>query len=550
MPPSSPEHILLLDGASLTLENLVRVARSPRVPVKLAETARANLHASRAWVDAVQKSGEPVVYGVNTGFGSKASVSIPREKLKELQRNLIMSHAAGTGDPLPIDAVRAAMLLRANTLARGYSGVRAEVVDTLLTMLNKGVTPWIPAQGSLGASGDLAPLSHLALVLSRGPEEDVVEDSFGEELSGRAYLFHPENGQWELTGGKAAMERAGIPRLILEAKEGLALNNGTPVSTALLALACYDARQLVKTADVAMAMTLEALEGFTAAFSPEIHRLRPHPGQVETAQNIRRLTENSRLLDRRPERVQDAYSLRCHPQVLAGVRDTLRFIENTLAVEMNAVTDNPLIFPGAPSVNKAVSGGNFHAQPTAFAGDFLSIVLCEVGSIAERRIFRLSDKHLNAGLPSFLAANSGLESGLMIAHYTAASLVSENKSLAHPASVDSLPTCENQEDHVSMAPIAARKARQILENVQKIVGVELLYAAQALDLRLRSEPGGDAAPEKLFGKGTAAAYRAVRQKVAFLDRDRPLYRDMETLRELVRSGELLAAVDKVVGELG
>lgn len=548
--PSFPDHIVLLDGASLTLENLARVARNPHTPVELAETARANFQASRAWVEAVQKSGEPVVYGVNTGFGSKASVSIPKEKLRELQRNLIMSHAAGAGDPLPIDAVRAAMLLRANTLARGHSGVRAEVVDTLLAMLNKGVTPWIPAQGSLGASGDLAPLSHLALVLSRGPEDDAVEDSFGEELSGRAYLFHPENGQWELTSGKTAMERAGIPRLILEAKEGLALNNGTPVSTALLALACYDARQLVKTADVAMAMSLEALEGFSAPFSPEIQRLRPHPGQVETAQNIRRLTENSRLLDRRPERVQDAYSLRCHPQVLAGVRDTLRFIENTLAVEMNAVTDNPLIFPGAPSVNKAVSGGNFHAQPIAFAGDFLSIVLCEVGSIAERRIFRLSDKHLNAGLPSFLVANSGLESGLMIAHYTAASLVSENKSLAHPASVDSLPTCENQEDHVSMAPIAARKARQILENVQKIVGVELLYAAQALDLRLRSEPGGDAAPETLFGKGTAAAYRALRQKVAFLDRDRPVYRDMETARELVWSGELLAAVNKVVGELG
>ncbi|MCK6622647.1 MAG: histidine ammonia-lyase [Calditrichaceae bacterium] len=541
--PSFPDHIVLLDGASLTLENLARVARNPHAPVALAETARSNLHASRAWVETVQKSGEPVVYGVNTGFGSKASVSIPKEKLRELQRNLIMSHAAGAGDPLPIDAVRAAMLLRANTLARGHSGVRAEVVDTLLAMLNKGVTPWIPAQGSLGASGDLAPLSHLALVLSRGPEEDP------EELSGQAYRLDSETGQWELTGGKTAMERAGIPRLILEAKEGLALNNGTPVSTALLALACYDARQLVKTADVAMAMTLEALEGFSAAFSPEIQRLRPHPGQVETAENIRRLTENSRLLDRRPERVQDAYSLRCHPQVLAGVRDTLRFIENTLAVEMNAVTDNPLIFPGAPSVNKAVSGGNFHAQPIAFAGDFLSIVLCEVGSIAERRIFRLSDKHLNAGLPSFLAANSGLESGLMIAHYTAASLVSENKSLAHPASVDSLPTCENQEDHVSMAPIAARKARQILENVQKIVGVELLYAAQALDLRLRSEPGGDAAPETLFGKGTAAAYRALRQKVAFLDRDRPVYRDMETARELVWSGELLAAVEDAVGEL-
>jgi histidine ammonia-lyase len=373
---------LSLEGAGLSLQTLVKIARYMNAAVVLSETSKSKMEKSRRWVRQVQKSGQPVVYGVNTGFGSKATVSIDREKLRELQRNLIMSHSAGTGDPLPVEVVRATMLLRANTLAKGYSGIRIEVVNTLLDMLNKGVAPWIPAQGSLGASGDLAPLSHLALVLSSAGEED------NEENSGQAYLYDREEHTWELRSGKQAMEKAGIPRIALEAKEGLALNNGTQVSTALLALACYDARQLVKTADIAMAMSLEALEGMSAAFRPEVHELRPHRGQVETAENIRRLTGGSLLLDHHYERVQDAYSLRCHPQVLAGVRDTLRFIENTLLVEMNSTNDNPIIFPDSPAENKAVSAGNFHAQPIAFTADFLSIVLCEVGSIAERRIFR------------------------------------------------------------------------------------------------------------------------------------------------------------------
>lgn len=546
MKTSEPsEHFkLLLDGANLSIEALVKVSRDLNVIVELEERAIIRMQKSREWVKKVQQSGEPVVYGINTGFGSKAIVSISKEKLRELQRNLIMSHSAGTGDPLPVEVVRAAMLLRANTLAKGYSGIRVEVVNTLLEMLQKGVVPWIPAQGSLGASGDLAPLSHLALVLSCGLENDT------DETSGKAYLYDHEKQTWKLESGKNAMKKADISRVALEAKEGLALNNGTQISTALLALACYDACQMVKTADIAMAMSLEALEGMSAAFRAEIHQLRSHRGQVDTAENIRRLTENSQLLDRHFERVQDAYSLRCHPQVLAGVRDTLRFIENTIMVEMNSTNDNPIIFPDSPAENKAISAGNFHAQPIAFAGDFLSIVLCEVGSISERRIFRMSDKNLNGGLPSFLISNPGLESGLMIAQYTAASLVSENKSLAHPASVDSIPSCENQEDHVSMAPIAARKARQILDNVQKIVAIELLYAAQAFNMKLNREKQRiDTNPEKLFGKGTAAAYKIIRRHVPFLEKDRPIYKDIETMRELVKSGELLSAVEEAVGVL-
>lgn len=498
---------------------------------------------SREWVDEVQKSGEPVVYGVNTGFGSKATVSISREKLKELQRNLIMSHAAGTGDPFPIDVVRAAMLLRVNTLAKGFSGIRIEVVETLLKMLERNVVPWIPEQGSLGASGDLAPLAHLAMVVAKIPQEEAAD-----EVAGKAFYLNPDQNEWQLLPSRKAMEVSGIPQLELEAKEGLALNNGTQISTALLALAVNDAMQLVKQADIAMAMTLEALLGISSAFNAEIHQLRPHQGQISSAENIRNLTQSSKLVDGRPEKVQDAYSLRCHPQVVGGVKDTLNFILQTLDKEMNSTNDNPIIIPDLPEKNKAVAGGNFHAQPIAFAADFLSIILCEIGSIAERRIYRMSDKNLSDGLPSFLMDNSGLESGLMIAQYTAASLVSENKSLAHPASIDSIPTCENQEDHVSMAPIAARKARQILDNVKKVVAIEFLFAAQAIDLRLREIDGKDS-PDKILGKGTGAAFKLIREHVSFIDQDRPVYAEIEKITDLVENGRILEVVEDSMGEL-
>ncbi len=535
---------IVLDGKHLSLEQLVQVARHHPVKIDISGRSIERMQQSRNWVEQVEKSGEPVVYGVNTGFGSKATVSIPPAKLEELQRNLIVSHSAGAGDPLDPEIVRAAMLLRANTLVNGYSGIRIEVVKTLLQMLEKGVVPWIPRQGSLGASGDLAPLSHLALVLSRPKVGDP------EEQSGKAYLVDPENPErMILMSGKEAMQKAGIGRVVLQAKEGLALNNGTQVSTALLALALYDARKLVKMADIAMAMSLEALHGISAAFREELHQLRPHPGQLQTAENIRRLTAGSKLLDRQNSKVQDAYSLRCHPQVLAGVRDTLSHLERVVEVEMNATTDNPVIFPELDETNKAVSGGNFHAQPIAFGADFLSIVLCEVGNIAERRIFRLSDHNLNGGLPSFLIDRPGLESGLMIAQYTAASLVSENKSFAHPASIDSIPSCENQEDHVSMAPVAGRKALHILENVQKIIAIELIYAAQGLDMRLQKYHGDKKEAEQLLGRGTVAAFRKLREHVDYVSADRPIYLDIEQGHQLVKNCQLLEAVEAAVGPL-
>ncbi|GAB4336765.1 MAG: histidine ammonia-lyase [Calditrichia bacterium] len=530
---------IVLNGNNLNLQTVIPAARSTNAHFTLSEEAVEKIRKSRAWVDKIRQTGEPVVYGVNTGFGSKATVSISKENLEELQRNLIMSHSAGVGDPLPIDVVRTAMILRANTLAKGFSGIRQKVVETLLAMINRNVTPWIPEQGSVGASGDLAPLSHLALVLSRDPRHD------SPEHSGKAYYFHQDVEEWELLPGWEAMKFAGIPRVVLEAKEGLALNNGTQISTAILATTLYDAIELVKQADIAMALTLEALEGISSAFREELHLLRPHPGQIQTAENIRRLTAGSHLLDRKPEKVQDAYSLRCHPQVLAGVRDIIGFIKDVVEREMNATNDNPIILPDIPEENKAISGGNFHAQPIAFTADYLAIALSEVGSIAERRIARMSDKNLNGGLPSFLIPNSGLASGLMIAQYTAAAIASENKSLAHPASVDSLPTCENQEDHVSMAPIAARKAKKILENVQKIVAIEMLYAAQAIDLRKRDFHSG----EEILGAGSRIAYELIRSRVEFMEADRPVYEDIQKMLNLVKSGAILRAVEKELGEL-
>lgn len=535
----------ILDGENLTLENLVLAARNPKYQVELSSSAKHRIKKSRQWVEQVQKTGKPVVYGINTGFGSKANVSIEKNQVRELQRNLIMSHSAGTGKPFPIETIRAAMIMRANTFAKGFSGIRLEVVETLLQMINKGVTPWVPEQGSVGASGDLAPLSHIALVLSRG----VINDY--EEHSGKAYFYDRKIGEWKLYSGMKAMELAKIPRIILEAKEGLALNNGTQISSALLATALSDTFRIVKNADIAMAMTLESLEGISAAFRPEIHNLRPHPGQVKTAGNIRKLTSGSKFLDRQPQKVQDAYSLRCHPQVMAGVRDALDYISKILSIEMNSTNDNPIIFPDSENINKAISGGNFHAQPIAFAADLLAIVLCEVGSISERRIFKMSDKNQNYGLPSFLIENSGLESGLMLAQYTAASLVSENKSLAHPASIDSIPTCENQEDHVSMAPIAARKARMILENVKKIIAIEYLFATQALDLRFKKiEPSGKNLDKSgLLGKGTVIAYQKIREVVPFIKIDRPIYPHLEILQNLIENNMILDEVEKEIGQL-
>ncbi len=517
---------LLVDGEGLTIEDVLAVARSGR-PVALAPAAREQVQRCRAWVDQVIAEGEQVVYGLNTGFGSLAGVIVPTASGERLMHNLIVSHAAGLGDPLPEEVVRAAMLIRANTLARGYSGIRLETLELLLEMLNRGVHPVVPEKGSLGASGDLAPLSHMILVLARDPDGTV-------EPSGEAFY------QGERLPGAEAMTRAGLQRVVLQAKEGLALNNGTAVSTALATLALADAEQALRQSEIALALTMEAMCGVPDALDERVHRLRNHPGQEASAAAVRRLLEGSTLVGS-ADRVQDAYSLRCAPQVLGSARDALDYVRQVLERELNAVTDNPLIFVDLDRPNKAISAGNFHGEPVALAADVLSIAMAEVGSIAERRIFRMLARDLNAGLPAMLVEDSGLNAGLMIPQYVAAALVSQSKTLAHPDSVDSIPTCEDQEDHVSMSANAALHARQIVWNVQRVVAIELLCAAQAVDLRLGLERGAQ------LGRGTAAVRHLIRENVSYLGWDRFLQPEIELLAELVERGEILRVAEQAVG---
>jgi histidine ammonia-lyase len=551
--PNHHTATLLIDGRSLTIDDVVHVARH-RGRAELAATARESVKDSRAWVDRVVEEGRLNVYGLTTGYGSLAEVRIPPEDNERLARNLMMSHAAGVGAPLDEEVVRATMLIRANTLAKGYSGIRPEVLDTLLAMLNAGVHPILPAKGSLGASGDLAPLAHLALVLCR--------DTKGGQASYLGQRMTAEH----------AMRQAGIEQLSLQTKEGLALINGATVSAALAALALYDAELLVKNAEIALAMSLEAMRGVSDAFHEKVHTARGHDGQIRCAANVLRLIGESELVDS-SGRVQDAYSLRCAPQVIGTVRDALAFVRLMVRTEINAATDNPLIFLDLPQdrENKAISGGNFHGEPLALATDMLSIAVAELGSISERRTFRLLDNTLSAGLPPMLVENSGLNSGLMMAQYTAAALVSDNKTLAHPDSVDSIPSSANQEDHVSMSANAARHAREVVQNVEHIVTIEMLCAAQALDFRWKGLEfstvaweeddlqqtrrkvaeyelkKGRAVGKARMGIGTEAAHRAIRAQVDFLDRDRPLYPDLQRLVEMVHSGEIVSSVETALG---
>ena len=513
-PAPDPDDRVILDGGSLTLAELLAVARQG-ARVRLDGGAAARVRESRAWIDEVSRGEALTVYGVNTGFGSLAEVRIPPDDVTTLTRNLILSHSSGVGPPLPEEVVRATMLIRANTLAKGYSGIRLETLETLIEMLNRGVHPVLPEKGSVGASGDLAPLSHLALTLI-GEGEAIYE--------GRS-----------LPGGEA-MRQAGLEPVTLAAKEGLALNNGTSVSAALACLALADAENLVRHAEIALAISLEAVQAASRAFDARLHAARCHRGQQASAANVRRLIAGSQLIDS-TQRVQDAYSLRCAPQVLGAVRDTLAFVRTTVEHEINAATDNPLIFLDEPGDNKAFSGGNFHGEPLALAMDFLGIAVAEIGSIAERRTFRLLDGTLNSGLPPMLTADGGLQSGLMMAQYTAASLVSDNKTLAHPDSVDSIPTGANQEDHVSMSANAARHAREIVWNTERIVAAEMLCAAQALDQRTE---GSSRRP----GRGTRAAHRALREGgIVPLGQDRVLAPDIERAAELIHSGQIGNAVD-------
>ncbi|HEX6926004.1 MAG TPA: histidine ammonia-lyase [Longimicrobiaceae bacterium] len=500
-----------IDGGSLTLEALERVARGEESRVTLSTTARERMLRSRAVVEEAVASGA-VVYGVTTGFGRLADVAIPRERIAELQLNLIRSHACGFGPPLPTEEVRAIMLLRANVLAKGCSGIRPEVVDLLLEMLNRGVHPVIPEQGSVGASGDLAPLSHLALVLVGEGEA---------EVGGRV-----------LTGSES-LRSVGLEPIVLGAKEGLALNNGTQVMTGIGALSLRRAERLVKTAEVAGAMSLEGLRGTPDAFHPALQRVRPHPGQIASADRLRSLLRGSEIREshrHNDPRVQDAYALRCMPQVHGAARSALAYVRSVLEVEVNSATDNPLIFPDEED-GPVLSGGNFHGQIVAQALDLLAMALTDLASISERRIERLVNPDLS-DLPAFLTREAGVRSGLMVAQITAASLVSESKVLAHPASIDSIPTGASKEDHVSMGAAAARKARQVVANAEAVLAIELICAAQALEFLRPLRPGA----------GVAAAYELLRSRIPPLEEDRVLAADISTAAAMVREG-VFAAID-------
>ncbi len=504
-----------IDGNHLTLAQVVAVARDGEV-VELAGSAQEAVNRAHQWIDEIVKSDAPV-YGINTGFGIFAERRIPRKDAATLSRNLILSHAVGTGAALPAEIVRAAMLVRANTLAKGYSGVRLEVVQTIVDMLNAGVTPVVPSQGSLGSSGDLSPLSHLALVFTTDAQ-DREEDSGWAEFRGQSM------------SGKAAMAAAGLPRIKLTAKEGLALSNGATFSAAIAALCVFDAANLVESAEIALAMSLEAVEGSSAAFDPRLHAVRGQAGQMVTAAQVRELTAGSTLVDA-ARRVQDAYSLRCAPQVQGAVRDTLGFVQGIIEREINAATDNPLLF----GAGEALSGGNFHGEPVGLGMDYLGIALAELGAISERRIFRLTDGKLNGGLPPMLVDEpgaAGLNSGLMMPQYTAASLVLENQTLATPDSVHSLPTSGEQEDHNANSMTAARHARQIIENTTHVLAIEIYTAARALDLRLRQTPGA------CMGRGVAAAYQRVREKVPYRPGDAWWGPEIEAVHALVAEGAL------------
>lgn len=504
---------ILLGEAKLTIEELLRVVREDAL-VALSEQAKEAVGRSREVVEKCV-SDNKVVYGLTTGFGKFSDVTISEEDTLALQENLIMSHACGVGEPLPEEVVKAMMLLRVNALSIGNSGIRLSTIETLIEMINKGVMPVIPSKGSLGASGDLVPLAHMSLVLLGMGEAKYK----GEKMS-----------------GERAMALAGIEPVKLTSKEGLALINGTPAMCALGALTIADAVLLMKTADVIAALSMEAEHGIVDAMDERLHMVRRQPGQMVTAENMRRLFDGSSCIRHQgEERVQDAYSFRCIPQIHGASRDTINFVKGIIDNELNAVTDNPIIFA---DTGEAISGGNFHGQYLAIGLDVLGIALAEIANVSERRIERLVNPALS-GLPAFLVRHGGLNSGMMIAQYTAAALVSENKVLAHPASVDSIPSSANQEDHVSMGMTAARKAREILDNATEVLAIEAMCAAQAVEF----QSSKDLSPAGL------AVYNTIRRLVPPLERDRILYTDMRICSELIRSGDILKAAESAIGEL-
>ena len=509
--------ILYIDKPDLQIDEVVAVARE-RIPVDVSRQAVDRIERSRALVERWVAE-DRVIYGITTGFGALSHTRITGDQTRELQRNILLSHAAGVGDPFPEEVVRAIMAVRLHDISMGYAGVRRETFQQLLAMLNAGICPVVPEKGSVGASGDLAPTSHLCLV-----------------LIGEGEAFYKDRRM----SGAQALEKAGLRPVTLEAGEGLALVNGTQVMAGLQTLAVHDAQRLAKMADIACAMSLEVLMGSDSEFDPKIHLVRPHPGQMEAADNMRRLTRNSPIIHSHKgcSRVQDAYTLRCSPQIHGATRDAIRHVKQVVEIEINSTTTNPLIFTDAEEFKL---GGNFHGQPLALTADYLSIGLAELASVSERRVERLVNPQLSE-LPAFLVVEEGLNSGFMIAQYTAAALVSENKVLAHPASVDSIPTSANKEDHVSMGTIAARHCRDIMHNTEHVIAVELLCAAQAVDFVSRQK---GLSP----GEGTKAAWQTIRQQITYLDCDRQLSGDIAAMAAMVHSGEIVAAVEAVVGQL-
>lgn len=517
----------VLIGGHLTLSEFISICRLGAL-VKADEIACAKLRETRKKIDDVIDSNPEAVYGLNTGLGSLMRVKLSRDELTQFSRNVILSHSSGVGTPFPEDVVRGIMLLEANSFLKGYSGVHAEIPITLIQMLNSCVHPYIPSQGSLGASGDLAPLAHMSLVATRDLNDD-------DNNSGRAYF------QGKLLPGHEAMRSAGVDRIVLGPKEGLSMVNGTHVTTALLALALWDAKIIIRSIDIIAAMSLEALRGRSAAYDLRIHALRPYAGQIRSVNNINRMVAGSKLLDSRHEVVQDPYAYRCTPQVHGACRSALNYIEDVVNTELNAVTDSPLVFDSDNNI-QLLSGGNFHAEPLGYAADTLGLAMAGLGTLSERRGYRLTVNMLSRGLPSYLVDNPGINSGMMIAQYTAASLASENKVLSHPSTVDSITVAEDQEDHVSMATTAARKALSINENVSRICAVELLCAAQAINFRLREEKS-----DQIIGIGTKAAFDVVREEIPFLERDKVLADDIDVAKNIILSEKLINAVEIAIG---
>jgi histidine ammonia-lyase len=507
--------VVVIDGDSLQLEDVVAVARG-RATVELAPAAVPKVIRAREYVERLLAE-NAVVYGVTTGFGKFADVRVSGSESLALQRNLVRSHCCGVGEPLGAEETRAMMLLRANVLAKGYSGARVEVLNALLKALNEGVVPVIPSKGSVGACGDLAPLAHLTAVLI-GEGEAVYQ---GRRMP-----------------GSEALRLAGIEPVVLQAKEGLALINGTQMMTAVGVLSLHEAENISKAVDIACSQAIEALRGTRTPYLDITHRVRPHRGQAATARNLLRLLEASEIMASHEGcgKVQDAYSLRCAPQVHGAAKDALEFVRGTLQVEINSATDNPLVFADEERV---ISGGNFHGQPLSQAMDILAIALTELGNISERRVECMMDPSTSDHLPAFLTPNGGLNSGLMIAQVTAAALVSENKTLAHPACVDSIPTSANREDFVSMGAFASLKAREVVGNVLRVVAIELLCGAQGLEFRGGLRPG----------RGVAAAHDFIRESIPPLEDDRAQAPDIEALGEMIRNGSLIMRVEDAVGML-